>query len=454
MDPRYYRERAVSIHPKVSSGVSPGFHYLRTFLADFGTICDLRKFSVKEGKSVNGPPNTAVVIFDSPIAVEKVLHSSTDDRDEQSFWRKYSITAHRLGKDGPLDQIYLTRILPRLTSKLNERASESVGAPTSGPKRLARSDLEDSGPQAKRPRTEGFRRTSDGTNEHYSHTSIAHPHRASGVTPESPEWMCARIAQLEAELDNAKAVRDMVVSEQDIIRAAHKAEQSARREAMSQKSAAEAALSRNEVEQERLRSDLGIALSHKSALSNDVDSLREQLATTDEKLKLAQSLLGEFTNSSERVKTLESELEEARDQVHKLELQKSQLEQHGTIPASPEPNSQRLKIKELKSLVKQLKSDLASTEEQLTSTQKSLDSTERKYSSARRRYESAKAKVGTYKARLENEQTLVKKLKDTLTPEAYQSLGATHETLGAFLSAMGLPPASEDGSNQPKEESE
>jgi hypothetical protein len=84
----------------------------------------------------------------------------------------------------------------------------------------------------------------------------------------------------------------------------------------------------------------------------------------------------------------------------------------------------------------------------------SLDHKERKYSSARRKYESTKERLSVYKSRLENEQTLVKRLKETLTPDMYRSLGSTYATLGAFLSAVGLPQIKEENNQMPKEESD
>jgi chromosome segregation ATPase len=135
---------------------------------------------------------------------------------------------------------------------------------------------------------------------------------------------------------------------------------------------------------------------------------------------------------------LEQELGEIRDRENKHHLQKSHLE---------------LQLEKAKAEIGELKSDLASTQEKLDSTQSSLELLERKYSSARRKYGASKEKLGAYKTRLENERSIVKKLQDTLTPAAYKSLGATHETLGEFLSAMGLPSLG-GGTSSLKEESD
>ncbi|KAH7340187.1 hypothetical protein B0J17DRAFT_650262 [Rhizoctonia solani] len=157
----------------------------------------------------------------------------------------------------------------------------------------------------------------------------------------------------------------------------------------------------------------------------------------------------ESQRSEEHVKVIERELEETREREHKLRLQKSHLEVE-----LGKANLGATQPDEANAEIHQLKSDLASAQEELGSTQRSLESLERKYSSTRRKYENCKEKLGTYKTRLENERTIVKKLQETLTPAAYKSLGATHETLGAFLSAMGLPPINDEGTAGPKEESD
>ncbi|KDN49303.1 hypothetical protein RSAG8_02005, partial [Rhizoctonia solani AG-8 WAC10335] len=207
------------------------------------------------------------------------------------------------------------------------------------------------------------------------------------------------------------------------------AEQQARREAMAQKSAAEAAQSRAEAEQIRLRSEL--------------ENINSRSSTPSTPSRAGNN--PEFSRSEEHAKVLE----EMRDREHKLQLRRSHLEsglEKANLDATP--------LNKANAEIDQLKSDLALAREQLGSTQQSLESLERKYSSTRRKYESSKEKLGTCKNRLENERSIVKKLQETLTPAAYKSLGVTHETLGAFLSAMGLPPVGDEGNAGPKEESE
>ncbi|CAE6492862.1 unnamed protein product [Rhizoctonia solani] len=314
-------------------------------------------------------------------------------------------------------------------------------------------NLRNQQPPSKRRRNEDWGRTLDSAISVGGQIPESNSSQISSLTPESPGWMRVRITKLEAELDTLRAARDMAVSEQNIIRTAHQAEQTARREAMAQKSAAEAALSRKEVEQGRLRAELDSALSQKEALSAEVDSLRRQLAAPEDRLKSIQSS-SESTRSNEQIKTLETGLEDAQGRAHKLQLYGSHMEEKQETNDTTELDKMKTKVKRLKSEVKQLTSDLVTTQEQLESAQKSLESKERKCSSTRRRYENTKTKLGIYKARLENECALIQKLKETLTPAAYQSLGETHETLGAFLSAIGLPPVDEEGNGAPKEETQ
>ncbi|KDN35910.1 hypothetical protein RSAG8_11218, partial [Rhizoctonia solani AG-8 WAC10335] len=212
----------------------------------------------------------------------------------------------------------------------------------------------------------------------------------------------------------------------------------------------DAALAQGEAEKRRLHIELEDALSHKSNLSNDVNALRGQLAAAEEKLRQARSCPDE---SGERVKALKQELEEAQDRAGKLLLQKSYLEQQKDA-ATTELNDAKEKLQKSMSEVELLKVDLASAKEQLKATQTSLESMEQKYSSTHRMYETIKTKLGMYKSRNENEQMTIQKLKDTLTPEVYKSLGATYETLGAFLSITGLPPIDEEGHLGPKKESD
>ncbi|CAE6458232.1 unnamed protein product [Rhizoctonia solani] len=286
--------------------------------------------------------------------------------------------------------------------------------------------------------------------------SASGPSQAAGSQLESTEWMRGRIAQLEAALDAAQAARDMALSEQDIVRMAHEAEQTARREAMAQKSATEAALSRARVDQNRLRSELEAVLIQKSDLSNEMDVLRRQFAESQESLQQALSGSQQSTETNERIKVLERELEEAQDRAHKLQLQRLDMEQQHSpqLPDTPELDHAKAKIQKLKSKVRELKSELSSTQQQLETTQISLQAVERKYDSSRQKRELTKEKLVAYKSRLQNEETITQRLKDKLTPETYKSLGETYEALGAFLSAIQLPPVGQEDSNGPQEESD
>ncbi|CAE6537746.1 unnamed protein product [Rhizoctonia solani] len=454
-DPVYYVQRTVQITPKSPSEVLPQEQTLCSWLRSFGDIWHFRPFCIEENGAVvsSYSPNTAIVVFHSPVAARYTLDSSRNETNV-SFWRTKLLRAQTLGKTGNLYQAFLVEIVPKLRQELKDQ-HPGLSGPSHFPKtQLRTSGLDDYEPPLKRPRIEDSETTPDGGNGTSNQVSTSKSFETPSTIPNTIEWAYARIAQLEAELDTTKAARDMAVSEQEVIRTAHQTERRARREAMTQKSAAEAALSRREIGQDRLLSDLEAALAQKSALSTDLDGLRKRFAAAEDKLRLVQSSFDEIENCHGRIKSLELELGTAQDLVHKLQLQNSQLEQHKTNPDTTELDGARARIKELKSKTKQSKTNLNSTQEQLVSTQKSLESMERKYSSARRRYESAKSKLGTYKGRLEDERILTKKLRDTLTPAAYQSLGAMHETLGALLSAMGHPSARERGEIRPKEESD
>ncbi|KAG8732428.1 hypothetical protein FRC11_013717 [Ceratobasidium sp. 423] len=274
--------------------------------------------------------------------------------------------------------------------------------------------------------------TTTATNSHAAPFKSSHP-------PGSLEWMHAQIAQLETELDSAKAVRDMAVSEQHVIRQAHRVEQDACWEAMSktqvadEKSAAEAELSRKGDKQSQLRAELKAALARESALSENNNALRGLLVLAEGELKLVRPTLEESEKYGVWVKTLELELEEVQDRAHKLQLEKLRLEQQQADPT--ELANAREKLKSSNFEIMQLKADLASTQQQLEATQMSLELMEQKYSSARRMYETAKEKLGVYKEWLENQEKVMCKLKGTLTPEIYRSLRATTESWSGVLGA-------------------
>lgn len=262
--------------------------------------------------------------------------------------------------------------------------------------------------------------------------------RTPSATPESTEWMRSRIAHLESELEFTKAARDMAVSEQNVVLIAHEAEKQARREALTQKSAAEAAQSRAEAEKARLLAEL-----ENPQPSKDVEHLRVQLVGVEADL---QDSLTKSTKASERIKALEAELEDAMDRAHKLQIQKSDMERE-----LKEARSSAAQLDESAKMIEKLKAELGSAEEKLESTQRSLETMQRKCSTRRQKHEATRVKLGTYKEQLESQRAIVKTLRETLTPAAYKTLGATHQTLGAFLSAMGLPPMDDQ---EPKEESD
>ncbi|CAE6458223.1 unnamed protein product [Rhizoctonia solani] len=399
-----------------------------------------------------------MLIFDIPDTVKKTLNSSRRAKSK-SLWTTYSIKARPLSKTGAIAKQFSTQLVPRLASQLGLHGQPSGSETIASDQGQSKHSTKKSNAcPAKRPRTEDW-----GTVHHGAFMlpcmqvlvdTIVNTRADSNTTLWSPEWMWARITQLEAELDETKAARDMALSEQDVVRIARQAEQNARREAMAQKSAAEASLARKEAEYSRLRAELEEALSRESVLLSDVKMLRGDLAKAEEGLRTAQSSLDESQKTSEQIKFLKQELEEARDRAHKLQLQKLYLEEQQSRSDAAEFEDAREKIQKLKAEVKRSNSELASTLEKLESTQRALEAKERKCSSTRGKYERIKEKLGAHKARLENERTLIGKLRDTLTPEAYRSLGATHETLGAFPSAMGSPLAVEEGNDTHKEESD
>ncbi|CUA67886.1 hypothetical protein RSOLAG22IIIB_13554 [Rhizoctonia solani] len=461
MDLEHYRNRAIAIciHPDAQSKTLPGSPGIRTFLEDFGPVWDIRSFCIKEGLSVKGLPNTAVVVLDSPDTVKKILKSSTE-AIQGSFWRGHSVIAESFGRNGHLDNFFKTKVFPRLISKLPGKPPGSDNLLRPNQSQPMHGGLGVYAPPAKRPRTDSFGGSFDAAAAAVgNHASTSKSIRTTSAMPESSDWMRARITQLETELDSMRVTRDMSALEKGLLQAARQAEQHALREAVSQKSAADAVLSRQEVEQGWLRSELETASARESALSNDVNVLRGQLTISEGKLLLAQLSVKQLVNLSERIKALEMELEKAQSRSQKLQLQNSRLEQQIANPDTTELDGTKAKAQQLEDTVKRLESDLTASHEQLESAKKSLESMQRslesvqeKYSSTRGQYESAKAKLGMYKSRLENEQTIVQQLKDTFTPEVYRSLGATYETLGAFLSITGLPPIDGEEHAGPKKE--
>ncbi|CUA73081.1 hypothetical protein RSOLAG22IIIB_05146 [Rhizoctonia solani] len=391
-------------------------------------------FYLRDGAELAGSPNTAIAVFKSRSPVSHLLDSS-QNRMGGCFWQEHAITARPfiLSRDTTcIISRRFSSIVDKLVQlRLNAQQSgfdrisqpapieSSIQSQSSAPG-VVRPGPEDIEPPAKRLKTASVR-------VNPSVASESEPSQIPGDTPTSPEWMINRITQLEAELHTMRAERDMALSEQDVIRTAHQAEQSARRKAMAQKSAAEAALSREQVEQVRLRAELETAIAEKTALGEPIAAkgTLEPAQPTDK--------------SSKRITTLEREFEEEQNRAHKLHLRILHMqEQH-------KPDT--IKLDKAKAKIKQLKVELESTQEQLDSTQKLLDSKEQKY---RQKYKSAKKELRACKARFDDEQMLTKKLKDSFTPEVHKSLGHMHETLGRFLFTMGLP--SSEGGNAASEE--
>ncbi|KEP49750.1 hypothetical protein V565_093810 [Rhizoctonia solani 123E] len=445
-DMEYYKGRVILICSKEAPGALPGKWTLISFLRGFGIIHDLRMFYVRDGVGCAGSPNTAIVIFKSRNPIPQVLDSSKNE-SKQCFWQIYSVTTHALlWSKGVPDAISrhfseMVENLVRLRSNVQSSGFDDASPPLThqpsimqGPSALAeaRPGSENIEPPAKRLKVECPSVASSGSNADSSVANIVTsdhhepgPSQTASGTSASPEWTIRRIAQLEAELHTMRAERDMAISEQDVARMANQAEQSARRQAMTEKSTAEAALSRGQVEQSRLRAELETALAQKASVGERI--------TNSVIPKLAQSPNGS-ERSAERIRGLEQELEETEDRAHKLHLRILHMEEQqkpGTI-----------KLDNAKAKIKRLKSELNSTQEQLDSAQKLLESKEHKY---RQRYKSTKEKLRACEARLNDEQMLMERLKDTLTPEAYQSLGHMHKTLGAFLSTMELPAEGEGG---------
>ncbi|KAH7342159.1 hypothetical protein B0J17DRAFT_715306 [Rhizoctonia solani] len=424
----YYKQRTVQISAKEPSGALPDEQSLRSSLASFGDIWHFQSFCTRDQGDNPRPPDTVIVVFSNQAAVKNTLGSSRNE-SSGSFWRTDSVKAHTLKKTGPVYEVFLMKIIPRLR--------EESHVPPSGPGPSSRlseskptpSSLED-GPPRKRSRAGDWGITPDGSATADNYASTSKSSQTPSAIPDSAEWMRARIAQLEAELGAAQAARDMSISEQDVLRVAYEAEQRARREAMSQKSAAQAALSQAEIEQDRLRAALGAKSSFERAQSNDTEGLY---------------------GADDDVKPLQRQSEEVDRRAQNFPLQELYTqERRKTQSGVNELDEANATIRQLHSDVQKLTFNLASTQERLESTQRSLKLMEQRRSSTLEEYEISKARLETYKSKLENEQMLMQKLKEKLIPGVYESLGATHETLKVFLSAMENHPASEQGTLGPK----
>ncbi|CAE6524769.1 unnamed protein product [Rhizoctonia solani] len=447
MDEDYYKLCTVHIRTKKILECLPSRLHLQQFLRQFGSVLSgslaLHEWCFRDGHIQADKPNNTLVLFEHRRIASSVLKASANE-GPGSFWTTHNVIA--LSIQGPSYKIFSREMVPKIEN-LNLSAvndADGSGEPLRTTKRQHWAEnshtsggtiprIVDTRP-AKRPRNEDPEICGNGNSSNpstlgaHSSTSRSKISRTPSVVPESAEWMRARIMQLESDLESTKAERDLAVSEQRMAAMAHQAEQQARREAMAQKSAAEAAQSRAEVEKERLRSEFESIISQKSTLSNKD---------------------GSEPPSAEEHAKMQRDLEETQDREYKLQLRYSHLESE--LEKAKLGTTRR---DSASTEIDQLKSDLALAREQLDSTQRTLESLERKHSSTRRKYGICKEKLGTYKTRLENERSIVEKLQETLTPAAYKSLGATHETLGAFLSAMGLPPMDDEGNTGPKEESD
>jgi DNA repair exonuclease SbcCD ATPase subunit len=271
------------------------------------------------------------------------------------------------------------------------------------------------------------------SSKHASNSEPAASHTTSPV-PASTEWMRARIERLESELSASNASRDLAISEQAIAVISHQTERQARREALSQKSTVEAALSRAEAEQARLLAEL--EKPQQRGAPEEMDRLRGQLEAVEAKL----SEIGQSAGEREaRIKKLELELEETQDEAHKLRIQKAQLEQSETEPGPL--------LQETREEVERLTTELAEAQEQLECTHQALEKAHLKYSNERSKHKVTKEKLADYKTRFQDNSTISEQLRDT-APAAF-------ETLKAVMCAMGLPPIQDqDQVLTPKTETE
>jgi chromosome segregation ATPase len=250
--------------------------------------------------------------------------------------------------------------------------------------------------------------------------------------------------------------------EQDLMRRDHEAElERVRFSMMAQQRDADETLSRKTAECDGLSLGLGDVLARELTLRNQMEALRHRLAISDENLMLARSSLNGFADLGAKMKSIEVELEGARGRAYKLQVQNTQLEQKMNSDTR-EFDKANSNAKILESKINQLEADLASSREQLHSTeqllvsaQRSLELTEGRCSSTHQQYESTKEKLDVCNKTLENERAIMQNLKDTLTLDVYRSLGATYQSMGAFLSAVGQPQISDnDGGTALKRESD
>ncbi|CAE6502326.1 unnamed protein product [Rhizoctonia solani] len=418
VDPGYFKRRTVQVTSNDSTRGLPSDDSLRSSLASCGDIWHFQSFSSTGKKQ----PQTAIVVFYDPVVASRTMTYS-HNRAAGSFWQKDSVTARGL-KHGQPYEIFWTEIVPRLLQESQDPSSRpnKPPRPSTGPSNSA-----NYGPSLKRPRTEDSGTTPGGSSNTSNHASTSNPSQTPGHAPAPTERLLARISQLTAELNSTRAARDRTIFERDSIRTAYTAEQRRHRETLYQKEAVEVALSQEKAERARILTKFGSVLVYGPNPTG-----------LDGKQKTIRLCSDECDKSSERIKTLQREMSEA--QVRHLGEQDT-ARKHAT----KQLDDARVTIQQLKSDLKQSNLILLSTQQRLKFTQKSMESMEQARASTVKDYEETKEELELYKGRLENEQMLVLKLKDTLIPAVYRSLGTTQESLNAVLSAIEIPRTSELG---------
>ncbi|KAG8742660.1 hypothetical protein FRC10_001143 [Ceratobasidium sp. 414] len=437
----------VHISSKLSRDSLPPQQHLRRFLRVFGKIIALHEWSSDELGEFR--PNNALVMFEAPSMAQEALESSARHAPD-SFWTTQSLIAHPLTSE--FRNVFDKEInSKRYLSQLKDPTSASVASPSSRlTPDLPRSQSQSPFPRSRRnypepsqaePPMKKPRRASpcadpiaSGSNQASSSKHALDPtptkSYAGSPIPPSTEWMQARIEQLEAQLGASNAARDVAVSEQAIMLRSYEAEQEARLEALAQKSAAEAAVSRANAEQARLLEELN------KQRQESPEKLRSQL-------KNVEAMLLEVRNSTEGrealLKRREFELEEAQDDAHKLRIKLAQIEQDGPAPDAL--------LQEARDEAEGLGKQLEEVQEELEGTRTALEKARMKYSSEKGKHKATKEKLAECKARLKSNSTMSEQLRN--------SAPAALEGLKAVISAMGLPPLRDlDQALTPKTESE
>ncbi|KAG8702628.1 hypothetical protein FRC09_004643 [Ceratobasidium sp. 395] len=425
----------VHIGSRLAHDSLPPQQHLRRFLRVFGKIIAVYEWASDEPG--NSRLNNALVMFESPAMAEDVLASSARQAPD-SFWTTQSLIAHPLGpnfRDAFDKGIHSKRYLDQLKG--------SGGLPalvSSPPLRSRRTDAEPSKdePPVKRQRKDSPRAESIASGSNQAGSSSKHPleptpakSNTRSSIPPSTEWMQARIEQLEAQLSASNTARDLAVSEQTITAQSLQTEQEARREALTQKSVAEAAVSRAEAEQARLLEELTKQQQQQEA----PEKLRGQLEAVEALVLNARAAAEE---REALLKQRELELEEAWDGAHKLKIKISEIEQNGASSSL---------LQEARNEADDLKTQLEQTRTELETAQQSLERNRLKYSNEKSKHKATKEKLSGYKARLQANSTISEQLRG--------SAPAALESLKAVISAIGLPPLQDfDHAFTPKSESE